>query len=173
MKSNEFDERQKEALLNMGKLILRSVGSGGGRLMQPTGLLGEPMVKQLRELFVDMNTAMDGYTGRQIAAQEAQHSTKGNSPQKLMSKKDGEKALPKIQALFAGDGTIQKIWFGSGYFVFDLKMIDTKPFYTDKGCFNGTKYLQAADANQRRHSRRIRVKLRENGFGHVTKTVLQ
>lgn len=93
--------------------------------------------------------------------------------QRLIKDSEGAKLLPKVEALFEGDPAIIDIYFAGGRFIFELSRLDTVPFTSHRGRFDGSKYLQASDRNQRVISSYIRMSLKCNGFEHVKKTVLQ
>lgn len=93
--------------------------------------------------------------------------------QQLIKAKEGAKLLPAVQALFADDPAIDEIRFGGGRFIFELAKIDTAPFMSHRGRFDGSKYLQASDHNRRVMSAYVRMTLKCNGFENVKKVVLQ
>ena len=93
--------------------------------------------------------------------------------QQLITAKEGAKLLPKIKALFEDDPAIANIRFGEGCFIFELAKLLGDPFISERGRFNGTAYLAASDHNQRIMSGYVRQSLKNNGFAHVKKMVLQ
>ena len=93
--------------------------------------------------------------------------------QQLIKDKIGQEMLPKVQALFEGDPAIKAIRFGGGRFILELAKLDTAPFMSHRGRFDGTAFLAASDRYQRVISSYVRMSLKCNGFEHVKKMVLQ